>query len=298
MAGVATVVVGGSRSPLGLALELAKIRITAMVSVTTAMGYVLFAGEVRPHLPAVVCGVLLLACGSAAFNHFQEREIDAKMTRTRRRPIPSGAVRPATALLYAAALITAGAGILAACATPTALVLGLVCLFWYNGVYTPLKRTTPFAVVPGSLIGALPPVIGWVAAGGSALDPRALALGAFFFIWQVPHFWLLLLVHGREYEKAGMPSLTSVLSTAQLSRLTFVWMATTALACLLLPLFGLVQHGWALAVLGLGSSWLVLASARLLSGSLRASLFRAAFFAINLYALLVILVLSVEGLLQ
>ncbi len=293
-AALATVDVG--RSPLGLALELCKIRITLMVTVTTAMGYVLFAGSAPLHMLAPVLGTLLLACGSAALNHVQERDLDAKMARTRRRPIPSGAVRPRTALLLAVALVLAGSWMLAAWTNPAALALGVAALVWYNAIYTPLKRVSAFAVVPGSVIGALPPVIGWVAAGGSPLDPQALALGFFFFIWQVPHFWLLVLVHGREYEKAGLPSLTAVFSTAQLARLSFIWMATTAAACLLLPVFGVVHGGWPALLLAAASGWLLYRSARLLSASARAPMFRAAFLAINLYALLVIVVLSAASL--
>ena len=66
-------------------------------------------------------------------------------------------------------------------------------LIWYNGIYTPLKRKTAFAVVPGSVIGAIPPMVGYVAAGGSALDPQILAFAFFMFMWQIPHFWLLIM---------------------------------------------------------------------------------------------------------
>lgn len=284
---LASLIAGGRRG-LGLGLELAKIRITALVAVTTAMGAILFAGSARAAMLAPVLGVLLLACGSAALNHVQERDLDARMARTRRRPIPSGRISVGGALLWAAALAGAGALILALATNSTALALGLLALFWYNAIYTPLKRRTAFAVLPGSLIGALPPIIGWTAAGGSPLDSQALGMGAFLFIWQVPHFWLLLLVYGREYSAAGLPSLTSLFSPAQLSRMTFAWMLATAAACLLLPWFGVVEGPAFLAGLWAACAWLVWKSRALLAGAARPATLRAAFHAINLFALAVI----------
>jgi hypothetical protein len=88
-------------------------------------------------------------------------------------------------------------------------------VLWYNGVYTFLKRKSPFAAIPGAVIGAIPPAIGWICGKGAlSFDPQILALSFFFFIWQVPHFWLLLLNFGRDYEKAGFPSLTRIFNSA------------------------------------------------------------------------------------
>ena len=94
------------------------------------------------------------------------------------------------ALILFVTEILSGSLILYLAANPLALLLGWLALVWYNLVYTFLKRITPHAVIPGSFIGAIPPLIGWVAAGGSLLDFRAWVLALFFFVWQVPHFYL------------------------------------------------------------------------------------------------------------
>ena len=280
---------------LSIVMELAKVRITVMVTVTTAMGWVLARAEFDLAMLVPVLGVFLLACGSATLNHIQERETDAKMVRTRRRPIPSGRIGVVGALCVAAAFIAAGSALLAV-SSLVALTLGIITLLWYNAIYTPLKRISAFAVVPGSVIGALPPLIGWAAAGGALLDPRALAVGFFFFIWQVPHFWLLVLVHGEDYARAGLPSLTSKFESAQLSRMTFIWIATTAAAGLFLPMFALATSPWLVLALVVASLALVLHCTRLLSREGRPRLFFSAFGAINLYALFVVLVLSLDAL--
>ena len=91
---------------------------------------------------------------------------------------------------------------------PLAALLGLITVVWYNGIYTPLKRVTAFAAIPGGVVGAIPPVIGWVSGGGDPTDARIIVVAFFFFVWQVPHFWLLLMRIGGDYERAGLPSLT------------------------------------------------------------------------------------------
>jgi heme o synthase len=121
-------------------------------------------------------------------------------------------------------------------------LLGLFNVFWYNAVYTNLKKNTAFAVIPGSVTGGVPPMIGWVAAGGYWLDTSILLIFLFFVIGQIPHFWLLLLKYGKQYEKAGLPSLTSFFSDRQISRISVAWIAATLAASGLLPAYGLISN--------------------------------------------------------
>ena len=144
------------------------------------------------------------------------------MERTKVRPIPSGRITGSNALIISLLLILAGSIILAFHSN-TVLLLGLFTLIWYNGVYTPLKQFTAFAIIPGSLVGALPPIIGWVASGGFIFDEKILALSSFMFIWQIPHFWLLLLMYDHEYREAGFPTLSKIFSYKQISQISFVW---------------------------------------------------------------------------
>jgi len=164
-----------------LFFELTKIKITFAVMLTTIVGYALAANELNAKMIIPVLGLFILAMGSAVLNQYQEFELDSKMDRTKNRPIPSGQISPFNALLLSFAMIIIGSILLYFYSGFDALWLGLLALIWYNVIYTPMKRKTPFAVIPGSVIGALPPLVGWVAGGGSLLDPRAMILAFFFF---------------------------------------------------------------------------------------------------------------------
>lgn len=276
--------------------ELTKIKITSFVTITAAFGFVSYAGELSFKILAPTIGILFLACGSAAINHYQERRTDALMDRTKNRPIPSGRISPQKALLIAIILLIIGAIILFVGSGLLALGLGLLNLIWYNVIYTPLKKVNPLAIIPGSLVGAIPPAVGWVAAGGSILDPQILALSFFFFIWQIPHFWLLLLVLSKDYEKAGFPTLTQIFDLDQLSRITFVWIIATVVTGLLIPLFGIVKYPLINFSLLIPAVWLVWNSSKLLRKVHSRLSFTFAFRDINIFALSVIILLSLDKL--
>jgi protoheme IX farnesyltransferase len=271
-------------------VELSKIRIACLSTASAATGYLLaYHGVSMAMLPAMF-GVFLLACGAGALNQAQEGDIDARMRRTAKRPVPTGRIRARHAALIAVALITAGSALLAA--WPVAMLLGFVTILWYNGVYTPLKRVTAFAAIPGGIVGAIPPVIGWVAGGGSAMDPRILAVAFFFFVWQVPHFWLLLLRIGDEYARAGLPTLTRMFTRTQFARIIYVWMIATVVACVSMPLFGAPTAVWAQVGLIVSSLWLAWHATNMVRTNGEVLAFRH----INVYAMLVISLLSLGGL--
>ena len=284
------------RKKLDIIVELTKLRITVFVTLTTGFGFIAYTGEINSGILAPLAGILLLSSGSAVINHYQERDTDALMSRTKFRPIPSGRISPANALTLAVILVFAGSIILITGSGFVALSLGLLNLIWYNGVYTPLKKRNAMAIIPGSLVGALPPLVGWAAAGGSLADPKILILAFFFFIWQIPHFWLLLLVFGRDYEKAGFPTLTQIFDSEQLSRITFMWILAVVVTSLLIPLFGIVENvyiDYAILASGLWLSW---NSMKLLNSNSGKIYFRFAFRDINLFAVLVVILLSIDKL--
>lgn len=189
----------------------------------------------------LVSGIFVLSSGSAAINHIQEAEMDILMERTRKRPLPGGLIKPHQAGLFAGTLILSGVILLMQLSNYLPVILGITNVVLYNLIYTPLKKVTPFAVFPGALVGAIPPVIGWTAAGGSITHPHALLLAFLFFIGQIPHFWLILLKHAGDYDKAGFPSLTTKFSIQQLMRLTLIWITATAMAAIMLLVFGILQ---------------------------------------------------------
>ena len=139
-------------------------------------------------------------------------------------------------------------------------------VLWYNGPYTWLKKHSAFAAIPGALVGAIPPAIGWIAGGGSLLDPRLAVLSFFFFMWQVPHFFIHFLAFGGEYEAAGLPSLTAVFSRAQLARLTFKWIIATAVSLQLLIFCGLLGSPLVRISLIAISLWLAMSGMNFIRG--------------------------------
>jgi protoheme IX farnesyltransferase len=189
-------------------LELAKPRITAMVVFTALVGFV--TGSPAPLLPgllaAALVGTALVAAGASVLNQVMERGTDARMLRTRSRPLPSGRVSPGEARIFGAVLTATGLALLfTSCG---ALAAGVALATWslYLFAYTPLKRRTPLATIVGAVPGALPPVIGWTAAGGR-VEAGAVSLFAILFLWQVPHFLAIAWLFRDDYERAGLPML-------------------------------------------------------------------------------------------
>ncbi|GIK60464.1 MAG: protoheme IX farnesyltransferase [Ignavibacteriota bacterium] len=286
------------KNTLKIFFELTKIRITLFVMLTTAFGYIAASSQIDIRIIPVLIGVLLLAFGSAALNHYQEKDFDSKMNRTNKRPIPSGRISPVNVLIVSTGLVIIGSVILIVFTDFLVLSLGLLNLVWYNFFYTLLKRKTPFAIIPGSFVGAIPPVIGWVAAGGSMSDPQMIIIAFFFFIWQIPHFWLLLLVMDDDYKRAGFPTLSMLFNKAQLSRITFIWIISTVVTGLMIPLFGIVTQLWidiALFISGMLLTWRAFG---LLAESNDFSEFRLNFRSINYFALSVVFFVSIDKLIS
>jgi heme o synthase len=276
--------------------ELNKVRITIAVTLTTVAGYILANGGIDSGIILPVIGIFILACGSAALNHIQDKDRDAIMDRTSNRPIPAGHLSTSTALLIAIVQIILGSYLIYLGSNFLAMQLGILALIWYNGIYTPLKRKTAFAVIPGSVIGAIPPLVGWVAAGGSITDPKALVLGLFFFMWQVPHFWLLMLKYGDEYIKAGYPSITSKISTQQVKNSTFLWTVATAVSALMVAMSGLISLLIFKILILVASIWLIAVFSKLLNRKTIEFHPFYYFMRINYFVLIMILVLSIEPL--
>lgn len=282
---------------INLFFELCKVKITFFVAISTFVGYLLHSGSFTWHLLLPAFGVFILASGSSALNEYQERFYDAQMERTKHRPIPSGLISEKGALIVALSLLLIGSSIIYFSSNFTAMFLGLLAFVWYNLIYTPLKRKYALAVVPGSLIGAIPPVIGWAAAGGSPFDLQILTVALFFFIWQIPHFWLLLLIHGNDYSAAGFPTLTKIFSNGQLSRITFIWIVALAVSGLLIPVFNLSSTIYSLIAMIIISTWLLLDTRGILTRYFEKINFRKAFVSVNLYVLAIIIIISIDKLL-
>jgi protoheme IX farnesyltransferase len=276
--------------------ELGKMRISLPVAFSACTGYVLQTGRFDSKALLLIAGVFLMSCSSGAINHIQEYKTDALMPRTQKRPIPSGKISISGAILVALAYFVLGAVVLLSTFSPIAFATSVLTLLSYNAIYTPLKKVTAFAVVPGSLVGALPPFIGWFAGGGGFADERIFWVSLFFFIGQIPHFWLLLLMFGKEYALAGFPSLNSVFNENQIKRLSYTWILATVATALILA--NTVLHGYFLIfTLLIYILYLILP---LSSGILfkRDLPVRVSFLKLNLLYLMMMVLLIVDSLVQ
>jgi protoheme IX farnesyltransferase len=155
------------------------------------------------HLIHTVFGTMLIAGGTAALNHYIERDSDRLMRRTAARPLPSGVLKPRAALAYGIGLSVAGAVYLYFAAGALAAGLGVLTCLSYLLAYTPLKKRTVWATFVGAFPGAVPPMIGWVAASGR-LDLGAWLLFAILFLWQFPHFHAIAWMYREDYARAGI----------------------------------------------------------------------------------------------
>ena len=191
--------------------ELTKPRITLMVAVTTAAGFVMASAGSLASLDLVLlanalAGTALVAAGASALNQVWERDVDGRMRRTAQRPLPSGRLDPDVALLWAVGLAVAGVSWLALSVNLLTSLLGALTLAGYVFVYTPMKRLSSLSTVVGAVPGAVPPMMGWTAAR-DVLEPGAWALFGILFLWQLPHFLAIAWMYRADYERGGMPML-------------------------------------------------------------------------------------------
>ena len=191
-------------------LELAKPRITLLVTLTTAAGFAVAApyGELDWRLFAhTVCGTALVCAGSAVLNQYAERDLDARMRRTAQRPLPAGRRSPSLALGWGLLLGALGLAQLLLFVNPLTAVLAAATLAAYVLVYTPMKTRTTFATIVGAVPGAAPPVLGWSGASGE-VGLGGWLLFALLFLWQLPHFLSIAWLYREDYRRAGMHLLT------------------------------------------------------------------------------------------
>jgi protoheme IX farnesyltransferase len=192
-------------------VELTKPNVTTLILMSTAVGFYLGAAHGMKWLLLIhtLIGTTLVASGTAALNEFWERDVDALMLRTRNRPLPAGRMRPWKALLFGILLAVIGAAHLAITVNWIASLLAALTLVSYLFLYTPLKKRTPLCTLIGAFPGAIPPLIGWVAARGEiTLSSGVLYLILFF--WQFPHFLAIAWMYREDYARGGIAMLPVV----------------------------------------------------------------------------------------
>ena len=215
-----------SQNHIAAYASLAKPGLTLM-SVSTALAGAMLAPDGLSHpsdLALVAAGTLFVGSGAVALNQYLERDFDALMQRTRKRPLPSGAISPLKGLVFGCLLAVLGVALLAG-TTLLAAGLAILTLASYVLVYTPMKRTSHFATAVGGLPGAIPPVIGWTAVTGT-FAPQAYVLFLVVFLWQMPHFLALGWMYRKDYAAGGYRLLPSLDTTGEVTAriiMVYIW---------------------------------------------------------------------------
>jgi protoheme IX farnesyltransferase len=219
--------------------DLIKYKLSFAVTLSSVTGYIIFQNHFDVSFFLLVCGVFLLASGSAVLNQYSELRFDALMGRTMQRPLPMKKISLNAALLVTIIFFFTGILFLLLTGVVPAL-LGLLAVFLYNFAYTKLKRVTSLAIIPGALVGAIPPLIGFEAAGGEVPGYGILLFSSFMFLWQLPHFMLILLKYKKEYEEAGFITLSQRMNDSQIRVLVFFWVLISTFMLVIISISGIV----------------------------------------------------------
>ena len=279
------------RQVLADLVALAKPRVVLMVLVTTAVGYYvgLTGAPEWSRLVHLLVGTLLAAGGTLALNQYWERDVDARMERTRGRPLPDGRLQPLEALLFGTASALAGLLYLAALVSGLAAGVTAATALLYLGAYTPLKLRTPFCTMVGAVPGALPPVTGWVAARED-LGVGAWVLFAILFLWQLPHTLAIARLYRDDYARAGVRLLPVVDAEGTSTERQIVTGCLALLAVSLMPtLIGLAGPVYFAGAFVLGGAFVALGARHALApspGAARRVLFASLLYLPALLALL------------
>lgn len=236
-------------------IALAKVRVNTLVVATTAGGFYMASRDpLDLQALLIACtGTGLVAGGAAAFNQVAERDLDALMTRTQSRPVAAHRLSVTEGRVVGAVLSLVGLVILAGLVNLAAAGVALATLVSYVLLYTPLKRKTSFAAVVGAVPGALPPMVGWAANGGSLTDLGGWSLFLIMFVWQLPHVLAISWMYRDQYRNAGVPVLPVVdVHGGMTGRQALLWAMTLLPVSVLPAIAGLATHVYSFGALLLG----------------------------------------------
>lgn len=221
-------------------LELFKVKLTATITFCCIAGYLLVKPVFSFELLLVSLGTFLVASFSCGLNQLQESDIDKLMEHKHARPIPSGKLSKKSAKKVLVTSFITGLIMLLAGGNLITVGLALFAVILYNVVYTKLKKTSAYAAIYGGIIGGIPPIIGSSAADCSCCstsdgwDISVILLSLLVIFWQVPHFWLITLIHQNDYKNTGHPLITDVFNPLQLDRIIFSWIFLSAICSITL----------------------------------------------------------------
>jgi protoheme IX farnesyltransferase len=275
---------------LSIYCDLIKYKLSLAVVLSSVTGYLISGEDISLSMLYLASGVFFLSTGAAALNQYSERKTDLLMGRTKERPIPSGKISEKNAIIIASVLFISGTVILFQNGIlPVA--LGILNVLLYNLVYTRLKRITILSIIPGGLVGAIPPIIGYASAGSSLASIDIIAFSLFMFLWQIPHFWLIIIKYGEEYRKAGLATISSYLNEIQIRKLVFYWVLISSTLLLIFLLLTDLFASQFIIIFSLLNIGFILLFHRNLFGKPEIQQVRSAMILINSYGLLIMLLL-------
>lgn len=270
-----------------------KFILSFAVSLSALFAYIMAKGEVGMDMLLATFSVLLVAMGVSTLNQVQEYKEDSKMERTKNRPIASGRMTPRTGIIIAAVLIVLSMIMIYDLLGITGINIFLFAFIWYNAMYTPLKKKSALAVIPGAILGVIPPAVGWLVAGHCLRELEFIAIAAYYFIWQVPHFWLLVMLFHGDYKEGGYPTAMRLFGQGSLQRLTFVWLIFTIQAGIFL-VWTFEVYPVTLGISILVGIWAFISSFELLRPTFELKNARSVFWKINAAFLAIIILISID----
>ncbi len=217
-------------------LILTKFKLSFTVSLSLVFAFVLAKSTIDFQIVYPFLGVLLLALGVSSLNQVQEYKEDALMPRTWNRPVAANRLSVRDGFIISFLLILFSFLFIYLSMKMLGIIIFSSVIILYNLFYTKGKKITVYAAVYGAVLGIVPPMIGWISANGEITDIKFIAIALFYFIWQIPHFWLLTLKYNQDYKKAKFPTVVDKFGKEGLERVTFIWLLLTVISGLFLIL--------------------------------------------------------------
>lgn len=226
-------------------VRLVKPGLCFFLGLSALFGHVVAAGFFSIQSVITGAGVLILSCGSAVLNNIQDRDFDRSFQRTCNRILAKRKMPVPWAVFLCLGLIISGLGILWRTESLTPVLLGVTGLVFYNGIYTPVKKYSLLAMVPGTAAGMMAPLIGWCAAGGHIVSHKAFIIAGIWGLWQFPHFLTLLLMYKEKTAESGQgicyPSFFHIFSKSEMQLQVLIWFSLYSLCMLLFLISGGIQ---------------------------------------------------------
>ncbi|OFX58676.1 MAG: hypothetical protein A2046_10140 [Bacteroidetes bacterium GWA2_30_7] len=271
-------------------LKLSKSILSLAVALSAFVGYSLTKNINLIDSLILISGVFMLSSAASALNQYQERNTDLLMQRTANRPIPSKNISANEALIFSIILIILGTLVLSTL-NSISVILALLNIILYNFIYTPLKYKSQFALIPGGFVGAIPPLIGWFATGNNTLSPAIIFISAFMFLWQIPHFWILLIKYQSDYKNAKIKNVTEIISINKIAFILFIWIFSTSILTFSFPFFGIITSSFNLICLLILNILFIAIFSKILFKSLISNQLKIANLSLHLYLILIFIII-------